>query len=133
VADAQSLWSDAMAQQLAAGKFRVEMYATVQGVFQVREMSVLERLAGEHILSADTIRQRFEYRQPGLFVLAIRAFRVPQAFEVSDSPYLAGCKSWVELPESHSTNGAKPVIEDTAFSERLAKIAALVSQSLGRR
>src|SRR5260221_7747818 len=106
VPDALPLWQQVQNSQGATGsasvppgKFQIDLYAVVEEVFEVRELSVLQRLADEHILSKETIEQRFHYRHPGLFVLAVRIYQIPKSIEVNDSPYIAGCKSWVELSE----------------------------------
>jgi hypothetical protein len=121
--DAQPLWQQVRDQPLRPGEFSIDLYAMVHKVFEVREMAALQRIADQHILSAETIEQRFHYRHPGLFVLAVRIHRIPQPHEVGDSPYIAGCKSWVELPGAISTAGATAVLDDTAFDARIGAIA----------
>src|SRR5262245_44869066 len=120
--DARPLWDEAQARQPPPGMFHIYLYAIVEAVHEAHDLATLDRLAGEPILSADTIRQRFDYRHPGLFVLAVRAFRIPTPYDVPDSPYIAGCKSWVELPEPLSTGGATPVLDTDAFAARLSRI-----------
>jgi hypothetical protein len=110
-----------------AGGFRVDLYAVVDEVFDVRELTALERLQSEQILTRETIEQRFHYRRPGVFVLAVRVYRVPRPFAIVDSEYIAGCRSWVELLESFSTAGATPVLGDHEFAERMRRIRALMA------
>ncbi len=55
-------------------RFRIDLYAVVQEVFELHDLAAVEGLSGEHILSAETIAGRFSYRRPGLFVLAVRSF-----------------------------------------------------------
>jgi hypothetical protein len=125
--DALPLWEQTRNAQSPPGKFSVNLYAVVQAVFELRDLPVVQRLTGLHILSDETIQQRFHYRQPGLFILAVRIYRLPTAQEVFDSAYIAGCKSWVELPEPFSTAGATPVLDDAVFTERLQHIQKLVN------
>ncbi len=122
--DAKPLWQQTQDQQPPAGKFSIDLYATVEKVFEVHDLSILNTISDAHILSAETIQQRFHYRHPGLFVLAARVYKIPQPLEVSDSPYIAGCKSWVELPASISTSGAVPVLDDAAFAARIKALGA---------
>ena len=124
--DARPLWDEVQGRQFP-GKFLIDSYAVVEAVFELHDMSALDRLAGEHILSAETVQQRFEYRHPGLFVLAVRTFRVPRAYEVPDSSYIAGCKSWVELRQPLSTDGAAPALKNEIFSQRLNRVNELIS------
>jgi hypothetical protein len=126
-ADARTLWEEVQNQKPPAGKFLIDLYAVVEAVLNVHDLNMFESLASEHILSAETIRQRFEYRHRGLFVLAARIYRIPSPHEVPDNPYIAGCKSWVDLPQPLSTLGATPVLENDAFSKRLNRVNDLVT------
>ena len=121
-ADAEPLWRKVRDEPSLPGKFLVDLYAVVEKVFEVGELSVLDKVAGEHILSSETVEQRFHYRRPGLFVLAARIYRIPQPHEVTDSPYIAGCKSWVELAGPLSTAGATAVLDDGEWRARVKAI-----------
>jgi hypothetical protein len=114
--DAQPLWRQVQSELLLPGKFRIDLYAVVQDVLEVDNFAKLQQLAGEHVLSQPTVEQRFNYRYPGLFVLVVRVHRIPVAVEIDDTPYLAGCKSWVELPNAISTNQACPILADADFA-----------------
>jgi hypothetical protein len=74
-------------------------------------------LARFHCWSEETVRARFAYRSPGLFVLPVRVYRGAAAVELPNTPYDAGCKSWVELERELPTTGAVPVLGDAAFQE----------------
>jgi hypothetical protein len=95
----------------------------------VRELPTEEaslRLAGLHIWSAATVRQRFAYRQPGLFLLVVRTFQRPMPELLDESAAMAGCKSWVELPRPIATDGLQPVLTDAQFADSLAGIHSAV-------
>jgi hypothetical protein len=126
--DAQPLWQQVQNQQPPADKFLVDLYAAVEAVYEIRDEAALDKLTGLHILSTDTIQQRFHYRRPGLFVLAVRVYRLPSVYAVADSPYIAGCKSWVELPAPLSTAGAIPVIDDAAFMQQSNQLKSRIRQ-----
>jgi hypothetical protein len=121
---AEPLWRQVQESQPPPGTFVVDLYAVVQQVIEARDLAVLKRLVGLHVLSQETLEQRFHYRQPGLFILVVRTYRLPRPYIVSDSPYIAGCKSWVELPAALSTTGAKLVLDDAAFEESVRRIEA---------
>ena len=125
--EAQPLWDEVQSRPRPTGKFLIDQYAVVEAVFEIHNATELDRLAGEHILSAETIHQRFDYRHPGLFVLPVRTYRIPSPHEVPDSPYIAGCKSWVELPQPLSTAGASHVLENDTFSQRLMRVNELAT------
>lgn len=96
-------------------ELELRSFAEVTGVVPVTDEAVLERLEPLHFWSAETIRARFHYRQPGLYLLAVRIFRLPTAHVLSPDSQFGGCRSWVELPAALSTSGARAVLDDRQF------------------
>ncbi|MFM9965581.1 MAG: DUF1802 family protein [Planctomycetaceae bacterium] len=94
------------------------LYAVVEDVQEVLDLSSLARLRGRHVWSDATVEQRFHYRTPGLFALLVRVYRRPTPYLIADSPHFAGCKSWVELPFPLSTSGLQPVLDDETFEQQ---------------
>ena len=86
-------------------------------------------LRGHHILADSVVQQRFQYKQPGLHVLVVRVFQLPQAHVLAETPEIAGCKSWVELDRPLATHGATAVLADDAFERRRAGLFAAIEQS----
>lgn len=103
------LLTDAEASRPPAGVVRLSHFAEVKAVTFADSLDAVLALADRHIWTEATVRQRFAYRHPGLYVLEIAAFRVPTAFEIVESPEYAGCKTWVQLTEPLSTDGAVAV------------------------
>ena len=68
-----------------------------------------------HYWSEETVRQRFHYRNPGLFVLVVRVHRTPAPIEIDELPAYDGCRSWVELASALPTEGSTPVLRDADF------------------
>jgi hypothetical protein len=66
---------------------------------------------------------RFNYRPANpLYLLLVRAYRLPQPMTVQNTPEYAGCKSWVPLEHEISTEGAAVVIDDAAYAARRKRI-----------
>jgi len=105
----------------------LNLYAVVEDVKQVLDRSALARLSGRHVWSESTVEQRFRYRTPGLFALIVRIYRRPTPFEIADSPYFAGCKSWVDLPSALPTSGLQPVLNDSTFDRQRREIQQLLA------
>jgi hypothetical protein len=84
-------------------------------------------LEGLHLWSEHTVRQRFAYRSPGLFVLPVRVFRVSQPHLIQETSAYAGCRSWVELTEGLSTANAQPVLDDATFTTVLRQLDAVLN------
>lgn len=92
-----------------AGRVPLDVYAVVTGVeFCQDEAEVLRRVP-EQILSEETVRDRFRYRTPGLFVVSLEVFVAEAIHWIDDRPAYAGCRSWVPLEEEISTDGLKRV------------------------
>jgi hypothetical protein len=105
----------------------ISLYAVVEDVLEVRDSIVLPSLAGLHVWSDRMVDHRFHYKRPGLFVLCVRVFALPQSIKIPNSPHFAGCRTWVDLPMDLSTAGLKPVLSDEEFSRRLAAIRVATS------
>ncbi len=132
VPEARPLLDQALAERPPAGTLRLTHLAEVAGVWQASSLDEAERLAGLHCWSAETVRARFAYRRPGLFILAVRIYRIPRALDLPESAAYAGCKSWVELDEDASTDGAVPVLGDEAFAALVERIHRLLPRSAGQ-
>lgn len=118
----------AEADRPPAGTLRFTHTAEVTAVRRVTDLDRALALDALHSWTADTVRQRFHYRTPGLFVLTVRVSALPHPVEASDRAEYAGCKTWVELADEVPAAGAVPVLTDSAFTE----YARAVDETLGR-
>lgn len=92
-----------------------------------KEADVL-RLAPYHFWTEATIRQRFHYRQPGLHLLLVRVFALPEPARIPDLPEYAGCRSWVHLASDLADREARPVLNDAEFERHRRCIEAALGQ-----
>jgi len=101
----------AEAERAPAGTVRLSHFAVVKAVAVAfaDSLDAVLALADRHILTESTVRQRFAYRTPGVYVLDVAVFRAASSVDVAESPAYAGCKTWVHLTESLATAGATPV------------------------
>jgi hypothetical protein len=113
--EAAELLARAEAERPPAGVLRLTHFAEVEGVYDVRSLAAALILDDLHLWSEETVRQRFAYRRPGLFVLPVRVFRAAEPVELPERPEYAGCKTWVELDRELPTDGAVPVLTDEQF------------------
>lgn len=125
--EAAGLMKQAEAAKPPAGKVRLTHFVEVPGVYQVQDLGVLLLLNSLHLWSEETIQQRFHYRRPGIYVLPARVYQAAQPVELPETPYYAGCKSWVDLEEDLPTDGAKPVLDEGKFKDLLRKLDALLN------
>jgi hypothetical protein len=132
VPEAAGLLEQTLAHQPADGTISLEHYAVVQQVFELADEATLSRLTGLHVWASAIVRDRFYYRQPGLFLLLVRVYKTPSPVQLSDSPSLGGCRSWVELDRAVSTRQLLPVMDDSEFGRHAQTIqAAVLGQQAG--
>ncbi len=113
--DARPLLQQIEATRPPAGIVRLQLWAEVTGVYRLREELPALLLAHLHCWSEETVRKRFHYGMPGLYVLVVRVQRAPAVREIVELPAYAGCRSWVELDKLLPTEGSVPVLDDASF------------------
>jgi hypothetical protein len=103
----------------AAGDLSFEHYAVVTDVWPAPSLRRIQQLSGEFVWNEAFLEKRYAYKPHlPLAVLALRVYRLPRALRVPLLDRYAGCRSWVELEEALPTEGAKPVLDDSAFERR---------------
>jgi hypothetical protein len=115
--EALPLLQEAEAEQPHGGMVRLSHFADVTGIYHIHQLVPALLLAHLHLWSDDTVKKRFEYREPGIFVLSVRVYRSPTAHELPDLARYQGCRSWVELDQELPTEGAVPVLAEEAMRD----------------
>jgi hypothetical protein len=105
---------------------RLTHYVEVPAAFRADRLEDVLDLDALHVWSEATVRQRFAYRVPGLYVLPARVFAVATPLTVLNRPEYDGCKTWVDLGEELPAGGT-PVLSDNAFAEVLDTIRRRLS------
>ena len=113
--DARPLLQQVEANRPVPGIVRLQLWAEVTGIYRIREELPALVLSHLHCWSEETVRQRFNYRTPGLYLLVTRVHRMPRPHEIAELPAYDGCRSWVELEKPLSTEGSMPVLDDESF------------------
>ena len=78
--------------------------------------------SGLHGWTDAVVRQRFDYKRPGLCLFVLRVFRAAESVVVTETVAMAGCKSWMELPAPLAFDNLPPVLADTAHAQATAEI-----------
>jgi hypothetical protein len=121
-ADFLPLLDAADADRPGPGTIRFTHLARVTSVRHVTDLDAALGLDALHAWTADVVRQRFQYRTPGLYVLTVRVYGLPVPATRVERPEYAGCKTWVGLDEPVPADGAVPVLADDAFAAVAARI-----------
>ncbi len=106
VEEALPLLRRAETERPPAEVVRLSLFAEVVGIYHLHDVVGVLKLEGLHVWSRDTVVNRFLYREPCLFVLAVRVYRAPKP---------------VELPEL-STGGAASALHERAFQDVLREL-----------
>lgn len=131
VPEASRLLREVETDRPAPGVVRLSHYVEVHGIWQIADEVRALSLRELHVWSDETVRQRFRYRHPGIFALAVRLFRVPRAVELPNTTAYEGCRSWVELAESLPTDDSVPVLSDAVFAIELSKVQQCLGDGHG--
>jgi hypothetical protein len=106
-----------------AGMIRLELVATVVGLWAVSELERLRAIDGEHGLAWSAVESRFHYKnRPGVQVVAVRVARLASPVVVPEARRYQGCVSWVALDEPVDVSNAEPVLDDASLLMRVARL-----------
>jgi hypothetical protein len=120
---ARHLLDEAEVEMPKAGEVIFRHFATVTDSFRVQSQEALPRLRGYHVWSDAIVEERFHRWQTTLHVLLVRVYALRQPATVPLRAEYAGCKSWVDLVEDVSIEGAQPVLSDDAYSRSASEIS----------
>ena len=102
-----------------AGELRFEHYGVVTDVWPPPPLPRMQQISEEFVWNEAFLEKRYAYKPHlPLVVLVLRVYRLPQSLRLPLLDRYAGCRSWVELEEALSTEGAYPVLDDSAFERR---------------
>ncbi|MEM6611918.1 MAG: DUF1802 family protein [Cyanobacteria bacterium P01_C01_bin.72] len=96
----------------------------------VSSKAQIAALQSYHVWNEQMVGDRLKWqpRMP-LAVLLLRVYCLPKPKTiVYDSAY-GGCKSWIELKETISSDNLRPVLEDDEFSQQIEQIKTAISLS----
>ncbi len=103
------------------GPLRFASFAEVERAYEISDPESLETLDPYHMWTPEYAGSRFKWRpKKPLTVLVLRAYLLPDPVELPYSEAYAGCKSWIELEESVSTQGSRPALPDEDFEKLVA-------------
>jgi hypothetical protein len=101
----------------------IELAAEIVDIFQVKGRAQMDALDNEHIWTPPLVDMRFNYRPENpLYLLVVRAYRLPEPVSMQNTAAYTGCKSWVPLKEAIGARGAVPAVGDEPFQMRVKSI-----------
>ena len=107
------------------GPLRFASFAEVRGAYEISEPGALAAIDPYHIWTPEYAESRFLWRpKKPLTVLVLRTYVLPETVELPYREGYGGCKSWIELEDAVSVEGARPALSHAEFED-------LVSPALG--
>lgn len=102
---------------------RISSWAEITNIFAVTQAETLTALLPYHIWNERFARERFGWKpkQP-LYLLLLRAYRLPQAIKIPYQPIYGGCRSWIELQEQFAIAESVPVLTDDEYLPQVRAI-----------
>ncbi len=102
---------------------RIGSWAKITDIVPVSEESAVAALLPYHIWNEQFVsdRLRWKPRQP-IFVLLLRVYQLPQPQTIPYRQEYGGCRSWIDLAQAISIEGAVPVLDDSEYTKQVAAI-----------
>lgn len=102
------------------------VFCQIAEIFYVDTFEKLESLQEFHVLKPEVLRQRFDYRTPGLYVLVIQPAILPVPVSIRHANHYDGCKSWVELDKPLATQGLGQVCSSQHTQQIVQSVTELI-------
>lgn len=104
------------------GILRVDTWAEVTDVIEVREHRAVSALSDFYVFSEAYALERLQWRpKKPLHVLLLRVYRLPEAMNLDLLPAYGGCKSWIELASEVPLDRTQPALDDAAYEALRAR------------
>jgi hypothetical protein len=103
------------------GPLRFSSFAEVEGAYEISETEGLSELDPHHMWTPEYTESRFKWRpKKPLTVLVLRTYLLSETVELPYRDEYGGCKSWIELQERVSVEGARAALSDENFDKLVA-------------
>jgi hypothetical protein len=102
---------------------QISSWAKITDILPVIDETIVNALLPFHIWNEIFIRDRLKWKpsQP-VYVLLLRAYKLPQARQISYRTEYGGCRSWIDLTEEIDLAGATPVLDDATYEQKVSEI-----------
>jgi len=99
-------------------------FADIAGHAFLTDWPAVAALDPFHFWTEAAVREKFDWgRPPGLHAFVVRVHRLHTPVNLSLTPAMGGCKSWIELPVAFDAAPSSPVLDETAFAAKQAAIS----------
>jgi hypothetical protein len=103
------------------GPLRFSSFAEVAGAYEISEPEELAAVDPHHMWTSEYAESRFKWRpKKPLTVLVLRTYLLPDTVTLPYVDEYGGCKSWIELRDTVTVEGAIPALSEEDFHEHIA-------------
>lgn len=81
------------------GLVPISLLARVESVTRITDPAQLAPYLDRQILTPQVVLERFHYKRPELFAIEVTCREAASPFTIRETPDMAGCHSWVQLPD----------------------------------
>ncbi len=111
-------------------KVKLTGFGIAHTFYRAETEEQVRALAAYHIGNDSYVRQRFDYNPyDPLTLLVVRAYRIPYPIEMPYTKAFGGCRSWIDMGDSITVDGAEPALSDNEFELRCHEIDAIMRPS----
>jgi hypothetical protein len=102
-------------------------WAEVVRTWQVTDGELLRRLEPLTVLDRETLETRYRFRpDQAINVIAVRAWRLPDAARIAMKPEYAGCRSWISIDDEIDITGSTTALTDADLQQGITEVDALL-------
>jgi len=123
-------WQDDEVKRKPQGEnVRLDAWATITDIVVVENEAALYRFPMQHIYSDTLLKFRWESApDKPLYALFLRAYDLAAPVTVLMEMDYYGCRSWVQMKEPVSLEGATPALSDHTYNERVRVLKRLLTE-----
>jgi hypothetical protein len=110
---------------------RVPAWGEATDIIRVKSREQIDAVEDLHIWSELLIDMRFAYKPHNpLYLLVVRAHRLPQPQVIPNHAEYAGCHSWVPLRDEVGIANSTPAIADDEWGRRRAELLTRLGEAV---
>ncbi len=108
-------------------QIELRLFGRVSEILRINSRQQMDAIDDFHLYLPPLIDMRFNYKpQNPLYLLLVRAYKLPRPITIQNTAAYAGCKSWVPLDVPIAYDLSKPVLSDKQFAETASQIKSRI-------
>ncbi|MBD2500370.1 DUF1802 family protein [Anabaena azotica] len=102
---------------------RIGSWAQITDILPISDEEIVKGLLPFHIWNDNFISDRLKWKpkQP-IFILLLRAYKLPQVQEIPYNAEYGGCKSWIDITSPIQLQNSQPVLSNSDYRQIVEEI-----------